>query len=199
MANSLEDKVDSLANRNVSSTDTDARYLAYTSRVMTAVRASSRYIAYTSDLGEAFRPVVHPAVVTACYAVSWLYLSGDVAFETYKAKRQGPTVEDLATWSEPTRLTMTALQRSVFQSIASMALPAFTIHSVVRYSVRAFNNAKSPRVKAWGPSITGLAVIPVLPFLYDHPVETATEAAFGWIKERIREGSGRVPPSKVDF
>lgn len=30
----------------------------------------------TSDVGEAFRPVVPPAVVTAAYGVSWLYLAG---------------------------------------------------------------------------------------------------------------------------
>ena len=71
-------------------------------------------------MGEAFRPIVPPAIVTTAYAVSWLYLSGDIAYETYKARRRGPTAQDLATWSEPTRLTMVALQRSIFQSIASM-------------------------------------------------------------------------------
>lgn len=39
-----------------------------------------------------------------------------------------------------------------------MALPAFTIHSAVRYSANAFAKAKSPRVRAWGPTVTGLAV-----------------------------------------
>ena len=76
--------------------------------------------AQTSDIGEAFRPVVPPAVVTGAYAISWLYLSGDVAYETYKAKRRGPTPLEAATYSEPTRLAMTAVQRSVFQSVASM-------------------------------------------------------------------------------
>jgi Mitochondrial 18 KDa protein (MTP18) len=30
----------------------------------------------TSDVGEAFRPVVPPWVVTAAYGVSWIYLAG---------------------------------------------------------------------------------------------------------------------------
>jgi len=182
-----EKAIDDLADRGVDSTDSNARYAAYGSRLMTAVRSSSRYVAYTSDVGEAFRPVIAPWVVAAAYAVSWTYLAGDVAYETYKAKRRGPSPLEAATYSEPTRLTMVAVQRSVFQSVASMALPAFTIHTVVRMAPRLFKNAKSPRVKAWGPTVTGLSVVPILPYLFDHPVENVTEWAFHWIAERVRQ------------
>ena len=88
-----EQKLDTLADKNVDSTDSDLRYMAYGARLRTALRAGHRYIAYvsllgclslylaidlsqTSDVGEAFRPVVHPAVVTAAYGISWLYLAG---------------------------------------------------------------------------------------------------------------------------
>jgi fission process protein 1 len=42
-------------------------------------------------------------------------------------------------------------QRAVFQSLASMGLPAFTIHSIVRYSGRALKNTKNVRLRTWGP------------------------------------------------
>jgi fission process protein 1 len=42
-------------------------------------------------------------------------------------------------------------QRAVFQALASMILPAFTIHSIVRYSGQAFKNVKSPKIRTWGP------------------------------------------------
>lgn len=42
-------------------------------------------------------------------------------------------------------------QRAVFQSIASMGLPAFTIHSIVRYSGRALKDAKNKTVRIYGP------------------------------------------------
>lgn len=71
-------------------------------------------------VGEAFRPVVAPWIVTAAYAVSWTYLAGDVAYETYKARRRGPSPLEAVTYSEPTRLAMVAVQRSIFQSVASM-------------------------------------------------------------------------------
>lgn len=42
-------------------------------------------------------------------------------------------------------------QRAVFQAVASMGLPAFTIHSIVRYSGRALKDAKNKTLKTWGP------------------------------------------------
>lgn len=46
---------------------------------------------------------------------------------------------------------MVMAKRAVFQTIASMGLPAFTIHSVVRYSGRAFKNSKSYVLRTWAP------------------------------------------------
>ncbi|KAI0773996.1 mitochondrial 18 KDa protein-domain-containing protein [Fomes fomentarius] len=181
----VEKEIDTLADKDVDSTDSELRYMAYGARLRTALRAGHRYIAYTSDVGEAFRPVVHPAIVTAAYGVSWLYLAGDVGYETYKAHRQGPTALEAAHFSEPTRLGMIAVKRSVFQSIASMALPAFTIHTAVRQAKKAFANVQSPRVRTWGPTVTGLAIVPVLPYLFDKPVEHATDIAFEWIEKQI--------------
>ena len=41
-----QDKIEELAERDVDTTDTDVRYLAYGARLRTALRASSRYLAY---------------------------------------------------------------------------------------------------------------------------------------------------------
>lgn len=87
------------------------------------------------------------------------------------------------------------VQRAVFQGIASMGLPAFTIHSIVKYSGRAMKDVKNVKVRTWGPigvselsySIRGpiadglqlgLAAVPALPFMFDEPVEKATEWVF---------------------
>ncbi|KAG8708844.1 hypothetical protein FRC09_001000 [Ceratobasidium sp. 395] len=185
------DEVNQLADQNVDTVDTNARYAAYGARLRTALRASTRYVAYTSDIGEAFRPVVPPAIVTAAYGVSWLYLAGDVSYETYKARRKGPSPIEAANFSEPTRLTILATQRAVFQSIASMALPAFTIHTIVGQATKAFVNVKNIRVKAWGPTFTGLAVVPLLPYMFDHPVEHATDSAFDWVREQMIKENAR--------
>ncbi|KIJ20093.1 hypothetical protein PAXINDRAFT_107811 [Paxillus involutus ATCC 200175] len=174
-----------LADKNVDSTDSDIRYMAYGARLRTALRASSRYIAYTSDVGEAFRPVVPPAVVTAAYGISWLYLSADVSYEAYKAHRRGPSPLESVHYSEPTRLGLVAVKRAVFQSVASMALPAFTIHTIVSRSKPFFTSRfESRHIRAWGPTLSGLAVVPALPYLFDEPVEKAVDGLWQWAERR---------------
>ncbi|OAX39160.1 hypothetical protein K503DRAFT_799876 [Rhizopogon vinicolor AM-OR11-026] len=187
LTDKAQDEISSLADRNVDSTDTDLRYMAYGARLRTALRAGTRYIAYTSDVGEAFRPVVPPTIVTACYGISWLYLAGDVSYEAYKTHRRGPSQIEAVHFSEPTRVGMVAVKRAVFQSIASMALPAFTIHTAVNQAKKAFTNVQNKRLKTWGPTFTGLAIVPFLPYIFDHPVETATDKVFEWIEKRLIE------------
>ncbi|GLI73029.1 hypothetical protein PoHVEF18_001219 [Penicillium ochrochloron] len=74
---------------------------------------------------------------------------------------------------------MVMAKRAVFQSIASMGLPAFTIHSVVKYSGRAVKGVKNTLLRTWFPIGLGLSVVPFLPYLFDHPVEEAVDWAFG--------------------
>lgn len=164
--------------------------------------SAHRYVAYTSDIGESFRPVAHPRLVRAAYGISWLYILGDVSHEGYRAYWQNqrtlnPQIELSPQQEKITGLpaTQTQLvkpasvapiddwrtvmaQRAIFQSLASMGLPAFTIHSVVRYSGRAMKNVKNTTVRTWGPIGLGLAVVPFLPTLFDKPVEEAVEYAF---------------------
>lgn len=69
-------------------------------------------------------------------------------------------------------------QRAIFQSLASMGLPAFTIHSIVRYSGKALKNTKNVRIRTYGPIGLGLSAVPALPYLFDKPVEEAVEWIF---------------------
>lgn len=156
------------------STDSNIRYAAYASRIRTALISAQRYVAYTSDIGESFRPIAHPNLVRTAYGISWAYLVGDVGHEGYKAycrnqrilhpvkfaeslnKEAGAQLHDVTQLSpgvvpalEDYRTIM--VQRALFQGIASMGLPAFTIHSIVRYSTRALKSAKSSTVRAYVP------------------------------------------------
>ncbi|KAK1926462.1 mitochondrial 18 KDa protein-domain-containing protein [Papiliotrema laurentii] len=176
-------EVQDLVREDADSTETNYRYAAYLRRIRDIARAGSRYTAYTSDVGEAFRPVVPPWVVTAAYGVSWAYLIGDVSFTTYKSSQQGPTPFEAAHMTEPTRLGLVTVKRAVFQGVASMALPAFTIHSAVKYAGRQFAKAKSPAMKRWGPTAVGIGIVPFLPYLFDEPVEHAVDFAFDKLEE----------------
>ncbi|RCH92820.1 hypothetical protein CU097_010416 [Rhizopus azygosporus] len=163
----------------IDSLETKARYLGYLGRLRTALVASSRYLAYTSDVGEAFRPIAHPAIVTAAYGISWAYLGLDVGYEGYKAHHAGEDNAAIAT---------TVVKRGVFQSLASMAFPMLTIHSVVKYSAYGFKNVKSPKIKAWGPTVLGLGVIPFLPFIFDEPIEHIVDKVFKPIEDKFARG-----------
>ncbi|KAJ5389465.1 uncharacterized protein N7496_000533 [Penicillium cataractarum] len=88
---------------------------------------------------------------------------------------------------------MVMAKRAVFQSIASMGLPAFTIHSVVKYSGRAVKGVKNSLLRTWLPIGLGLSVVPFLPYLFDHPVEEAVDWAFGTAL-RIYGGEDAVRP-----
>eukprot|EP01013_Petalomonas_cantuscygni_P023335 TRINITY_DN44766_c0_g1_i1.p2 TRINITY_DN44766_c0_g1~~TRINITY_DN44766_c0_g1_i1.p2 ORF type:complete len:264 (-),score=28.67 TRINITY_DN44766_c0_g1_i1:280-1071(-) len=83
----------------------------------------------------------------------------------------------------PSSLVMrVAAERFVFQALASMALPAFTIHSMVTFLTK-FTKMYGTAVQKWAPTAGGMAVVPFLPFMFDHSVEVAVgrvfEAAFG--------------------
>ena len=161
---------------HVDSLDTPARYVAFTSRAAGLVR----YLAYTSDFGEAFRPVAHPAFVRATYAMSWAYVVGDVAYEAYNERHHGARGACLA---------QHATKRAVFQGIASMALPAVTIHTVVKQSKKAFwAHQTNHRVQTIGPTITGLACVPLLPYMFDAPVERAVDAVFDKLWSAFDDG-----------
>ncbi|ORY58160.1 mitochondrial 18 KDa protein-domain-containing protein [Pseudomassariella vexata] len=189
------------------STESNVRYAAYANRIRTIMQSAHRYVAYTSDIGESFRPVAHPWLVRSAYGVSWAYILGDVSYEGYKAywqnqRKLNPQLQltekqqkatGLTNFTSPASSAQTTLpetvkpledwrtvmvQRGIFQSLASMGLPAFTIHSVVRYSGRAMKDVKNVRLRTWGPIGLGLTVVPFLPTLFDAPVENAVEWAF---------------------
>lgn len=42
-------------------------------------------------------------------------------------------------------------QRAIFQTVASMGLPAFTIHSIVKYAGKALKNNKNLKIRSYGP------------------------------------------------
>ena len=72
-------------------------------------------------------------------------------------------------------------------------MPALTIHTAVKQAKKLFVNTTNPRVKTWGPTATGLAIVPILPYLYDKPVEHATDFAFDWIEKKLIQANADKP------
>ncbi|OUM55146.1 hypothetical protein BVG19_g4632 [[Candida] boidinii] len=178
------------------------RYAAYANRLRTILLASHRYVAYTSDIGESFRHVVTPGFVRTCYGISWSYVTLDVAYSTWKAKmrQEGRYYSGLKPWDKKPESNLEAanaytgldwrvllFKNAIFQAGASMLLPAFTIHSTVRYSSLLFKNIANPTIKSLGPVACGLAVVPLLPYLFDEPVEKLLDYVFDKGVESYKE------------
>lgn len=89
------------------------------------------------------------------------------------------------------------VKRGVFQSLASMAFPMLTIHSIVKYSAIGFKNVKNVKVKAWGPTLLGLGIVPFLPYIFDEPIEHIVDKVFKPIEDRVAEPVSRLGHNKV--
>jgi len=155
--------------KDISSTDTMLRYTGYTA-IAPRLANALRYTAYTSDLGESFRPIIPPRIVQATYAISWAYVAGDVAFEGYKAHKKENTAK---------QIFGVVTERAIFQAFASMIVPAIVIHTQVKYAQKFFRHVG--RFQKWGPTLAGLALVPFLPYIVDHPVE----AIVHWVKGKL--------------
>ncbi|KAF9986396.1 hypothetical protein BGZ75_001858 [Mortierella antarctica] len=162
----VKHEVHELEQGEIDTVETPARYLAYLARYKNLFVASSRYLAYSSDVGEAFRPITTPVFVNAMYGVSFAYVGFDVAYEGYKAKIAGAS-----------------------NDVVSMT-PAITIHTVVHQSGKIFKNSANATLKKWGPTAIGLCVVPALPIMFDHPIETAVDKVF----EMLEGGGGKTLP-----
>ena len=95
-----------------------ARFAAFASRAARLIAPYSqqvRYFAFSSDVGEAARPVAHPRLVTASYALTWLYVFGDVGSEAFMQWKKTP--------EDGRRIADKAARTTVFQLLASVALP----------------------------------------------------------------------------
>ncbi|KAI8805633.1 mitochondrial 18 KDa protein-domain-containing protein [Cladochytrium replicatum] len=183
--------------------DSPARYLAYVGRFTRVLARLPRIMAYTSEVGEAFRPVVPKPIVTTAYGISWAYIFADVIIGAHNSYERG---------DRPGIIMRVIAERSVFQSVASMLLPAFAVHQTVHRVDHEFTRrikladaakeAKSgavvpkklwvptPAIARWGPTSAGLALIPFLPVMFDHPVEWLVEKSFDivWpVKEHFDE------------
>lgn len=147
------------------------RYTAYAHRVVRAIMPMKRYLAFTSDVGEAARPVVHPRIVSASYALTASYITGEVAYAGY---------QEFVKQSPKEKILDTVARISTFELVASLGLPFLLIHGGVHATQTLIRRAaiKSPAIQKWAPSAVGLGMIPLMPVYVDHPVEEVVEKVF---------------------
>lgn len=145
---------------------TYASRFAAVMRNLSRMTKAARPSAYSSEVGESFRPIIPAWAVRALYGISWAYVFVDTGVKTWGVREHG--MESMA---------YTACDMFAWHAVASMALPAFTIHSIVKYSGKFLEmNKRIPdsRFKRLGPTIIGLGTIPFI----IHPLDHATDWVF---------------------
>ena len=124
-----------------------------------------RYLGYANELGESFRPIL-PRLVVPSYLLSFAYVTAD----TYdKAAKEYDKSKEMK------RAGTVAIDTIVWQTLASIAIPGFTINCVVRactYGVKSWSKTR-PTMVRWFPTAVGLSVIPII----IHPIDSLVDFA----------------------
>jgi len=157
-------------NDESSTLDSNFRYIGYTR----SLARLFRYFAFSSDIGVAFSPVVSAKIVSAAYYTTLGYCFVDVGFEAYKLKKRGYVSEHDAT--KKITMVQCIIERASFQAVASVAVPSLIIHTTVDFTTKIVT--KIGRFQKWGPTIAGLAAVPLLPLFLDHPIKHTMETGF---------------------
>jgi fission process protein 1 len=147
-----------------------------------------RYLGYANELGEAFRAFIPKSVVIGSYGVASLYAVGDAVDKGYKAYRD--TSKPNRNW----RVAQRTLDTGIWQLLASVTVPAFIINRVVyttNWSLQRFvspNSAfRASKIFRILPTMIGLAVIPVLPYVLDPLIDKAMDHSVRPLFTKIME------------
>lgn len=142
-----------------------------------------RLLGYTNEVGEAFRSLVHVNVVRLSYAVASAYVVADTADKVVKSdKVKCPDAN-----AHRNKLLNTAVDTLVWQALASVIIPGFTINRVCalslfmlkRYSHLSLNACK------WTTTGIGLGCIPFIVSPIDHGVHVLMDKTLRqWLHAR---------------
>lgn len=127
-----------------------------------------RYLGYANEVGEAFRSLVPKAVVWLSYGVSSSYVLGD-AIDKGKKAAELPSPEA----GRSTRVTVAVVDTLVWQALASVAIPGFTINRVCAASLYVLGTATHwpLTVRKWTTTALGLMTIPII----IHPIDRSVD------------------------
>ncbi|KAH7957595.1 hypothetical protein HPB52_020733 [Rhipicephalus sanguineus] len=127
-----------------------------------------RLLGYANEVGEAFRSLVHVNVVRLSYAVASVYVVADTTDKVLKAdKVKCPNAE-----AHRNKLLNTAVDTLVWQALASVIVPGFTINRVCALSLfllKRYSNLPLNACK-WTTTGVGLGCIPFIVSPIDHGV-----------------------------
>ncbi|XP_051829077.1 mitochondrial fission process protein 1 [Antechinus flavipes] len=127
-----------------------------------------RYLGYANEVGEAFRAIVPTSLVWLSYGVASSYVVADAVD---KGKKAGAAVSPET--SKTTKMAVAVVDTFVWQALASVAIPGFTINRLCAASLYVLGRATRWPLAArkWTTTAVGLMAIPVI----IHPIDRSVD------------------------
>nr|XP_020656531.1 mitochondrial fission process protein 1 isoform X1 [Pogona vitticeps] len=118
-----------------------------------------RYLGYANEVGESFRAIVPVSLVWASYGMATVYVTADAVDKGKKAATATPK-EDGRT----TRAAVAVVDTFVWQALASVIIPGFTINRICAASLYLMGRiTRWPlSVRKWTTTAVGLSAIPFI-------------------------------------
>ncbi|CAH2294946.1 Hypothetical predicted protein [Pelobates cultripes] len=118
-----------------------------------------RYLGYANEVGESFRALIPKSLVWASYGVATAYVTADAADKGQKASKAN--VDDP---NKTTHVTVAVIDTFIWQALASVAIPGFTINRICAASLYLMGRVtKWPLpLRKWATTAVGLSAIPVI-------------------------------------
>lgn len=141
-----------------------------------------RYLGYANEVGEAFRSQVHVNAVRFSYLVASGYVVADSVNKGQVAAQQSHDSPE----QKHRRIKLAVLDTLIWQGLASVAIPGFTINRICALSgvVLKRSTAWPGPVRKWTTTLIGLGCIPFIIKPIDRSVDWFMESTFRhWWKE----------------
>ncbi|GIX86705.1 mitochondrial fission process protein 1 [Caerostris darwini] len=135
-----------------------------------------RLLGYANEVGESFRALVHVNAVRASYVVAFSYVLADTADKVKKRDK----LLDKEDTARNAKLITSAFDTLVWQTLASVAIPGFTINRLCAASLYLLKkHSKLPSTtRKWTTVAIGLGSIPFIVKPIDHLVDTLMNNTF---------------------
>ncbi|XP_013791081.1 mitochondrial fission process protein 1-like [Limulus polyphemus] len=140
-----------------------------------------RLLGYANEVGESFRALVPVSVVHFSYVVASCYVLADTADKVIKEKQVQSTSKEM----QHKKLFHVASDTLIWQSLASVIIPGFTINRVCATSLFFLRKMTSlpPATRKWTTTALGLGCIPFIVKPIDNFVDYLMDKTFRhWIK-----------------
>ncbi|VDN54251.1 unnamed protein product [Dracunculus medinensis] len=132
------------------------------------------FLGYANEVGESFRALIPVSFVRLSYIVSFGYVCADIADKCQKTYRMKYSTNE----ERNRNVTLRAMDTFVWQALASVIVPGFTINRICALSFKILKMATrwSLQRQKWTTTAIGLGSIPFIVKPIDIAVERGMNA-----------------------